>query len=320
MRVIKPSATLMKHNIPPYGFIEKVGRICYKSEDKIEDGSAEKFVANLVKRNHWAMLEHEHIYLVFTPAFMNNFLAEMYANNEPLTYFNITHQGNLNIMSGSFRSFHDLFEQDYSFTGSTFDFLKCKLQQEYPLVFGEMYVKSCFYYDSSIFILDRETFINRYRDVKGVLFKHLIHTFLFVCDRGVSHELVRHRPSSFAQESTRYCNYCLDKHGNEITVIDPCFWNGENSAYPYEVWKEQCESAEKSYIRLLDMGAKPQEARTVLPNSLKTELVITATEKEWQHIVNLRYYGTTGAPHPQAKEVMGYVIKPLLDECEGRLS
>ena len=135
--------------------------------------------------------------------------------------------------------------------------------------------------------------------------------------RGFSHEFVRHRVASFAQESTRYCNYSKDKFGNEITVIEPCFWNSKPEAY--NVWKNICQDCETVYFNLLRGGSTPQEARTVLPNSLKTEIVVTATEKEWQHIVNLRYLGTTGTPHPQMKEVMSLAIQDLAMQSGGRI-
>ena len=122
----------------------------------------------------------------------------------------------------------------------------------------------------------------------------------FICDRGVSHEIVRHRIASYAQESTRYCNYSLGKHGNEITVIEPFFF--KEGTPEYAAWYSACEFSEKMYMDLLSMGRSPQEARSVLPNSLKTEIVVTMDLREWIHFFNLRAVGTTGAPHPQMRE------------------
>lgn len=122
----------------------------------------------------------------------------------------------------------------------------------------------------------------------------------FICDRGVSHEIVRHRLASYAQESTRYCNYSSGKHGNEITVIEPFFF--KEGTPEYVAWYSACEFSEKMYMDLLSMGRSPQEARSVLPNSLKTEIVVTMNLREWIHFFNLRVVGTTGAPHPQMKE------------------
>jgi thymidylate synthase (FAD) len=133
----------------------------------------------------------------------------------------------------------------------------------------------------------------------------------FVVDRGVSHEIVRHRLFSFAQESTRYCNYSKGKFGNEITFIEPCFWH-EYNLYEYDVWEMACEDAETAYFKLLKAGATPQEARTVLPNSVKTELIVTGNYREWRHFLKLR---TDKAAHPQMREV----AIPLLKELQRRI-
>lgn len=205
MRIIKPSYEIL----PPPGvdefpsgteileFIERAGRTCYKSEDRITPGSAEKFARMLVhERKHHSVIEH---------------------------------------VSMSVR---------------------------------------------------------------------------FVIDRGVSHELVRHRLCAFSQESTRYCNYSKDKFGEEITVIDPCFWVRDD--FRYYGWLKACRAAETIYFDLLRCGASPQEARSVLPNSLKTEIVTTANLREWRHILTLR---AGKAAHPQIREVMA----PLLAEMKNRI-
>lgn len=134
----------------------------------------------------------------------------------------------------------------------------------------------------------------------------------FICDRGVSHELVRHRMASFAQESTRYCNYSGDKFGNEITVIRPCFWAYNKHEKEYKNWQVACMDAEEAYFNLLAIGATAQQARSVLPNSLKTEVVMTANYREWRHILKLR---TDKAAHPQMRELM----VPLLKELKERI-
>lgn len=170
--------------------IEQAGRVCYKSEDKITEDSAHRFVANIIKRGHEAVLEHA------------------------------------------------------SFT------------------------------------------------VK------------FTCDRGVSHEIVRHRLAAYCQESTRYCNYSGDKFGNEITVIKPCFWADGSKAM--NAWTWYMEDAEQAYFNLLKMGATPQEARTVLPNSLKTEVVMTANIREWRHFFKLR---CSPAAHPQMRQVACMLLR-----------
>lgn len=138
---------------------------------------------------------------------------------------------------------------------------------------------------------------------------------LFTVDRGVSHELVRHRMASFAQESTRYCNYAQGKFGGELTFIRPFFFTVEDDPMKYGTWATEMSSAEHTYLELLKNGASPQEARSVLPNSLKTEIIMTANYREWRHFFELRALGTTGQPHPQMKQV----AVPLLREFQKRL-
>ncbi len=128
----------------------------------------------------------------------------------------------------------------------------------------------------------------------------------FVYDRGVSHEIVRHRIASFAQESTRYCNYSNDKFGNEITFIKPFFFD-ENSE-EYKVWHSCCGTAEVDYLRLIKLGRSPQEARSVLPNSLKTEIVVTMNLREWRYFFRLR---CANAAHPQMREVAVPLFKEM---------
>jgi thymidylate synthase (FAD) len=120
-----------------------------------------------------------------------------------------------------------------------------------------------------------------------------------ITDRGVSHELVRHRIASYSQESTRYCNYAQDKFGSEITVILPV-WFYDVKDEQYLAWKECCKHCESSYFMLLTLGQSPQQARSVLPNSLKTEIVMTANLREWRHFFTLR---TSKAAHPQMRDL-----------------
>lgn len=122
-------------------------------------------------------------------------------------------------------------------------------------------------------------------------------TAFFVVDRGVSHEIVRHRIASFSQESTRYCNYSSDKFENEITVIKPFFYK-ENSQ-EYEIWKKACLSCEDAYIKLTQTGS-PQQARSILPNSLKTEIAVTLNFRQWRHFLKLR---AAADAHPQIQQV-----------------
>ena len=179
--------------------LELVGRTCYKSEDKITEDSAAKFVAGLIKRGHEAMLEHVSI------------------------------------------------------------------------------------------------------------------TVKFVTDRGISREIVRHRLASYSQESTRYCNYSQDKFGHELTFIIPDFL--EYGSEGFKLWKDEMKQVEKTYFAMLEAGHTPQEARSVLPNSLKTELVMTANLREWRAFFKLRAANSTGAAHPQMLEI----TRPLLDDLKAMI-
>lgn len=214
MRIIEPNYEILTEisegGIKELQHIEKIGRVCYKSEDKITDDgeSAKKFVKMLIGRGHEAMIEHSTLSVKFT------------------------------------------------------------------------------------------------------------------VDRGVSHELVRHRIASFAQESTRYCNYSLDKFGNEINVIEIDGGIEHDSKMKHmstpeinvieDEWASAMEDAERHYIKLMELGATPQIARSVLPNSTKTEITITANYREWRNFFKLR---TAKAAHPQMQEV----TRPLLRELKEKL-
>lgn len=129
-------------------------------------------------------------------------------------------------------------------------------------------------------------------------------TITIICDRGISHEIVRHRIASYSQESTRYCNYSNEKFGSELTFIKPCFWQENDKKY--DIWKKQMEQIENTYNNLIKLGTTPQEARTVLPNSLKTEIVVTMNIREWRHFFILR---TSTAAHPQMQEIAKMILE-----------
>ena len=140
--------------------------------------------------------------------------------------------------------------------------------------------------------------------------EHAFITVRIICDRGISHEIVRHRLASYTQESTRYCNYSKGKFGSEITVIAPCFWDKNDEKY--KLWIKAMALIEETYNKLILLGASAQEARSVLPNSLKTEIVVTMNLREWLHFFELR---TAKAAHPQMREI----AIPLLEEFKKKL-
>ena len=186
MKIVKPSFEILD-NIDGQELLKKIelyGRVCYKSEDRITEDSAIKFVSNILQSGHESVIEHEKI------------------------------------------------------------------------------------------------------------------SVRIICDRGVTHEIVRHRIASYSQESTRYCNYSKDKFGNELTLIKPIFWEEESDAY--KIWYNSMKNIEDTYNQLISMGVKPQEARSILPNSLKTEIVVTMNLREWRHFFRLR---TSIKAHPQMREI-----------------
>ena len=139
--------------------------------------------------------------------------------------------------------------------------------------------------------------------------EHVNISVKIICDRGISHEIVRHRIASYTQESSRYCNYGTDKFDNEITVIEPCFF--EKGTEMYQTWKNAIKEAENAYMSLLKMGAKPEEARSVLPHSLKTELTVTMNLREWRHFFKLR---TAKDAHPQMREIACGMLKEFQEK------
>lgn len=303
MKLIKPSFEI-KEQEPGYTgmlkHIEWVGRHCYKSLDKITEDSAEKFVNMLVNRGHTAMVEHGTVYLKF----LN---VESY--DKPTRYLDNSYSYYKEIYLGK----------------ST-----CQDDTDY-------------YYDVYVTTNYRVLLQNGWLDdlkyqCEPTEFHEKRITVKFVCDRGVSHEFVRHRVFSFAQESTRYCNYSKDKFGNEVTFIIPCWADGlalqkaargtvinhddfgeligeyyysltgkeESYFKPWEITPESnfvvsLQVSEKLYLELLNQGWKPQQARAVLPNSLKTELVMTGTIDQWKGFFKLR--DDEQHAHPQAYEL-----------------
>jgi len=175
----------------------------------------------------------------------------------------------------------------------------------------ELAGRTCYKSEDKITEDSANAFIDKIKNFKHEsVLEHGAITVRFTVDRGVSHELVRHRLASFSQESTRYCNYGKDKFGNEITVIDPRpafekwqdeIWGDKAITTRWEVWYEAMSNAESSYFSMIEAGCTPQEARSVLPNSLKTEVVMTANPREWRHVFDVRCHRDA---HPQMREVM----------------
>lgn len=160
--------------------------------------------------------------------------------------------------------------------------------------------------------IDTDNFIKKIvKDGHLSVIEHLVATVKIICDRGVSHELVRHRLASYSQSSTRYCNYAKDKFGNELCFIKPFFW--KEDSVQYQIWKEACQADENHYLSLIRLKAKPEEARSILPNSLMTEIIMTANLRSWLEMFPKR---CSQKSHPQMRQIM----IPLREEFKRRCS
>ena len=319
MIITNQSVELLKHDKHPYEFIEQVARTCYKSEDKITPGSAVKMVQGLVKSKHLAMIEHEYLYYWLDQGEMERFVSDN--DPEDLRYINVTPR----YVSGSFRAFYELFHTAYYLPINVM--MKFLAQIKYPEVFGESaHIKYPEVFGDTgrgdiseilpfVSLVDREEILDCCMEED--IMKLIPHTFKFITNRGISHELVRHRPIAAAMESQRYVDYGQDKRGNQITVIHPHIH--ETDIDNYNNWHYCMLMCETQYMNLRKSGIPAEIARGVLPNDCKTEIVITATEEEWQHIVNLRYHGTTGRPHPQMYELMSMAFPVLQEESNKRI-
>jgi thymidylate synthase (FAD) len=190
--------------------------------------------------------------------------------------------------------------------------IETPIDGEYILKLIEKAGRTCYKSENSITENSAKKFVKNLIE-RGHLsvIEHYSVSVRIICDRGVSHELVRHRPASYTQESTRYCNYAKGKFDGELTFIKPCFWQNTKST-EYEIWKNVMNQCEKDYIRLIEIGATPQEARSILPNSLKTEILVTMNLREWRHFFTLR---TAQASHPQMREI----TIPLLNELKEKI-
>lgn len=297
MRLIKPSFEIIEQKPGIDGLlqhIERCGRTCYKSEDKITEDSAEKFVNMLVNRGHTAMVEHGTVYLKYD-------IIEHGSVNLPNKY----HFNEYSVVTINNEPLHGYETPEYKekFNGHTYAYITTN----YRVLLQNDWLNDLKYQCEPT-----------EHHVKRVTVK-------FVCDRGVSHEFVRHRVFSFAQESTRYCNYSKDKFGKECTFIIPSWLDLPEGSYskgkvytdlatpylikgtPEELLLLKLVGDELDYFDLLDKGWIAQQARAVLPNSLKTELIMTGTIEQWEGFFKLR---DAKDAHPQAREL----AQPLHEE------
>lgn len=279
MKLIKPSFEILEQGFSIddiYKHIELCGRTCYKSTDKITKDSAKPFVDRMINSKHLAILEHGTIYLTIPEN------AHIY--NKLLSYIG------------------EIENNPYSISN-------------YDCSNGKLYITTNY----RVIIENRLNALLQFICCPTDYHTRRI-TVKFICNRQVSHEFVRHRVFSFAQESTRYCNYTKDKFNGELTFIQPCWIDEEyvpgkyNHSKQFVMLTEMLENVESTYNFVINNGWKPQQAATILPNALKTELIMTGfvNETGWKHFFDLRAKGTTGAPHPQAKELAESLMKEFI--------
>ena len=260
--------------------IELCGRVCYKSENKITDGSAEMFVKNLIKRGHESVLEHA-VFIITcddTSAGIFNRICNTITHRDGGRVLLNSTQKRRNVISGNVRAWRDFMRE-------------CARLNAYPkfltLFDGILFddVNPAKHWITTARFIDKSELTPDERDA------HFTQTVKFVVDRGISHEIVRHRTASFSQESTRYCNY-----SGSMTFIEPPFFDD----LCLQLWENEMQNIENLYNLLISKGTKPQEARTILPNSTKTEIIMTATRDVWKHFFDLR---TAEGAHPQMKQI-----------------
>ncbi|MEA3468247.1 MAG: FAD-dependent thymidylate synthase [Thermodesulfobacteriota bacterium] len=282
--------------------LEACGRICYKSEDKIDRDSALPFVKKIAEHGHNSVMEMAVVTLAVKCS--DEQFAALLAL-EP-KYLFIDRLNDEILVTASIRSFRELYQR----AGKT------------PLVEAMVgfQVDSHSYlfegvWDGGHGLRGESNILVRKLDLQEVealpaalVANHRFCGVKFTVNRAVTHEIVRHRPCSYLQESQRYCRYSQDKFGNQVTFIKPMFY--EEGTEEFSLWQKAMEDTEKIYLQLLDTST-PQAARTVLPNSCKTEIIVYCNLIEWKHIFKLR---TSPAAEPSMREVM----IPLAAEMEGR--
>lgn len=297
MKFVDPGVEIILED-DPYKKIEIAGRTCYKSEERITETSARKFFNDTVARNHAAMIEHAAFAFLVDPD-CRNFFTDM----QMAKYLNTTVVDGRHIVSGNIRALNEYAPAKallYAILEHNIDYRTLCYALSDEDVAGGCKV-------SGIAKLIPASEYDTYLVTELEKLSHTYTTFRFTEDRGVTHEHVRQRPASFGQESTRYCNYSKDGFGNELTYMTPT---------TFDSWAEKFKGMfmglmshiEYVYLAMVDKEdpdhLQPQQARAVLPQCIKADIVITADGLEWKHIFNLRYKGTTGKPHPDMQAIM----------------
>lgn len=305
MRIIEPSVTILddldRQSLPVR--IEYCGRICYKSEHRIDSGSAIPFVRKMAENGHNSVLEMGVTSLIVTCASAEPIQALFFLQPKFLYIDRLSDKQLL--ITGSIRAFREMAQFH---PGDAISLAIARFLAKRHPYFFETLSMSAEGEDSAEVAIDKMELADVDRLAPPLQAKHRFLAVKFIVNRAVTHELVRHRPCTFLQESQRYCRYSADKFGNEVTFIKPVFFDEQSEEFG--VWQQAMEAMEAQYFRLLATSS-PQAARTVLPNSCKTEIIVYANLLEWRHIVSLR---TSPAAEPSMREVM----IPLAQELQHR--
>ncbi|PLX50180.1 MAG: FAD-dependent thymidylate synthase [Desulfobulbaceae bacterium] len=273
--------------------IEACGRLCYKSEDRITDESAPVFIRNILKHGHNSVAE------------MAVLTLEVIVEKESLAgqlfkalprFLNIdVLEKNILLITASVRAFRELYLEHGNL--KIVKAITAYLLQRHALFFEDIVPERGIVPQSGVMV--KKLYLSEVENLPVHLrARHRYLAVKFIVNRAVTHEMVRHRPCSFLQESQRYCRYSADKFGNQVTFIKPLFYDEQSDEYA--LWCQAMEESEKTYLQLLETST-PQAARTVLPNSCKTELIVYANLIQWVHMFKLRV--AKGAD-PSMREVM----------------
>jgi thymidylate synthase (FAD) len=273
--------------------IEACGRICYKSEDKISPESAEPFIRNIIKHGHNSVTEMAVLTLRIQYD-TESFASQLFHLVPKFLHIDKVEKKEL-LVTGSVRAFRELYQSNPSV--KMVKAIAAYLAQHHPLFYEDLLPGRGLIKQEGVMVekLPLEKVDGFPADL---LAKHRHVAVLFVVNRAVTHEIVRHRPVSYLQESQRYCRYSQEKFGNEVTFIKPMFF--KKGSEEYRLWEQAMAETERIYLKLLETSS-PQAARTVLPNSCKTELITFANLLEWLHIFKLR---TSKGAEPSMREVM----------------
>lgn len=298
MKIIKQSFEPWEDTGDHIKNIARAARICYKSEDKAKEDET-NFVKGIIKQQHNSCLEMSVIHLRFHTDDWNELCSLVESKYLTVDWIKSEESDVTLLCTGSIRAWREwlisntaqeeVITRVYKLLNSTHALFFKGLKSE-KLILSD-YIK--IYQIESQYIPEE------------IRHRHIHQAIKFITNRAVTHELVRHRPVAFLQESQRYCRYSEDKFGNEVTFIEP-------SAFKYDepffksTWITACEQAERHYFNMLEFGASPQAARTVLPNSCKTEIVVYASLKQWEHIFAMR-------ESTKAEPSMLEAIRPVVD-------